>query len=515
MAALAQPARPRLVATFPDESRGIGHVRFSPDGRTLVIATGESLILWEVATRQVRATLKSPVVLDIAFAPDGKGLATDLGLWDLTTGESKALPLRTQGVLCLAFSPDGKTLASGSAFPDGTVKLVDLATGREAATLEARESVFALAFSPDGKTLAAAGGKGTSPPFGKVWLWDVASKRLRLTLDYGYPPGYLAFSPDGQTLAVRVLAGLVQFRDPASGRLRASWTSDTFLDAGFTFSPDGRVLVAGGGFRDMPGFVKGSGEVKFWDVPSKKEILTFQAHEDGVGWIALSPDGTLLAVSIGKRGLPMNLWDVSAITGRKPPDRPPAAPVRARPAPADQGQAPAGNLTAEELQKLWSDLASADAARAYKAIWALVGAPKQAVPFVGTHLKPVPPIDPKQIERLLADLESDQFAVRQQAGLELEKAEEQAEPALRQVLRGKPRPETRTRAEQLLEKLAGPVTAPEKLQALRSLEVLEHIGSPEAWQVLEALAKGAPHARVTQEAILSLERLSKRAAYTP
>ena len=293
-------------------------MRFSPDGRMLAIATGESLILWEVATQRVRAKFKSLPILDIAFAPDSKGLATDLELWNLTTGNSKTLHTRTQGINCLAFSPDGKILAIGSGFPKGTVKLVDLATDRELATMEAQNGVSALAFSPDGKTLAAAGGKGSSPTFGKVWLWDVASKRLRLTLDHGYPPRYLAFSPDGQKLAVGVLAGLVQFRDPASGRLLASLKSSSFPVAGFAFSPDGLVLVAVGGYRSMPGLIQGSGEVKFWDVLSKKDLLTFQAHEDGIVGMALSPDGSLLAVSVGTPGLPMNLWDVSAITSNKP-----------------------------------------------------------------------------------------------------------------------------------------------------------------------------------------------------
>jgi hypothetical protein len=39
---------------------------------------------------------------------------------------------------------------------------------------------------------------------------------------------------------------------------------------------------------------------------------------------------------------------------------------------------------------------------------------------------------------------------------------------------------------------------------------LEQCNLPEAKQVLEALASGAPEARLTQEATTSLERLAKR-----
>jgi hypothetical protein len=41
-------------------------------------------------------------------------------------------------------------------------------------------------------------------------------------------------------------------------------------------------------------------------------------------------------------------------------------------------------------------------------------------------------------------------------------------------------------------------------------QVLEHIDTPEAKQVLQTLATGAPEARVTREAKVSLERLAKR-----
>jgi hypothetical protein len=97
----------------------------------------------------------------------------------------------------------------------------------------------------------------------------------------------------------------------------------------------------------------------------------------------------------------------------------------------------------------------------------------------------------------------------------LEKLHELAEPALQNVLQGKPALEVRQRVEQLLEKLHGPITNPEQLRMIRAVEVLEHIGTPEAKQVLRSLAKGAPEARLTKEAMASLERLAKRSRAQP
>jgi cell division septum initiation protein DivIVA len=76
-------------------------------------------------------------------------------------------------------------------------------------------------------------------------------------------------------------------------------------------------------------------------------------------------------------------------------------------------------------------------------------------------------------------------------------------------LAGQPSPELQQRIQQLLEQLET-VPSAERLQALRAVEVLEIAGTPEARQLLEVLAKGAPEARLTQEAKASLERLTKR-----
>ena len=50
----------------------------------------------------------------------------------------------------------------------------------------------------------------------------------------------------------------------------------------------------------------------------------------------------------------------------------------------------------------------------------------------------------------------------------------------------------------------------EDLRALRAVEVLEKVGTPEARQVLEDLARGDPAAALTREARASLDRLGKR-----
>jgi hypothetical protein len=52
-------------------------------------------------------------------------------------------------------------------------------------------------------------------------------------------------------------------------------------------------------------------------------------------------------------------------------------------------------------------------------------------------------------------------------------------------------------------------TAPESLRAVRAVEVLEWIATPNARRLLDELAKGADDARLTREAVAARNRIRK------
>jgi WD40 repeat protein len=522
--ARAQPPEPRLVASLrgetgkPDEPIPAVHqVQFSADGRTLA-ADADGVTLWEVATWQVRAAARPPDPKqhpEFALAPDGRTLAAlaeglPLRAWDLPAGTSRRLPARATSVSwlsCLAFSPNGQHLAVKSGVSERSpVTLVEAATGKELASLQAEDFVYALAFSPDGKTLAVADCSARSPPgaVAVVRLWDVPGGRQRSTLGpCATIIRSMAFSPDGKALAAVGDGEMVRVWDVATGRVRASWKAELYGPRHVVFSPDGRVVVATGG---------GLAEVKFWEAATGKELLTLRAHHEATHSVALSPDGRLLAAACWEKTV--NVWDVSAVTGRPVPDLPPARDGE-RTGSAAQPPDQAGKLTGEELERLWSQLAGGDAQRAYRAVWALAEAPRQAVPFLAKELKPDALPDPKRTAQLLADLDSNDFAVRQKAAEELQGLGELAELALRRELEKPGSAEVRQRVEKLLEKLRETPPPAERLRGFRAVEALEHAGTPEARRLLRALAEGAPEARLTQEARFALERLARRPTATP
>jgi hypothetical protein len=211
----------------------------------------------------------------------------------------------------------------------------------------------------------------------------------------------------------------------------------------------------------------------------------FAGHPETIFALAWSPDGTRLASA--SHDTTLLIWAV-----RRAPDEKPL------------------RLELSELQACWTALAGGDAAKAHGAINTLSRGAQDSVPFLTQRLQPVPDADPKRLSRLLADLENDEFSTRQMARAELQKLGELAEPALRRALANPPSAESRRRLEELVGELEG--WSGERLRALRAIMVLENVGSAEASQVLESLAKRTPETRLTREAKAALARLTKRLA---
>ncbi|MFE0245655.1 trypsin-like peptidase domain-containing protein [[Kitasatospora] papulosa] len=318
-ASLLRAADLGLTSLLTGHLDQVDALTFSPDGRTLISASGDSTaLMWDVESGEQQGkpmTGRTGTVAGgatVALSPDGRTLAFDASesgsdefvvrLKDLASGEQRGELLTGEdgSVMSMAFSADGKTLATGD-FND-TVRLWDVASGKPLRAPLGGHSgwVTSLTFSPDGRTLASYGSDFT------VRLWDVASGEQRAELPAGRVGSLsLAFSPDGRTLAGGSLGGRVRLWNWASGEQQEELlTGKDDLLMSVAFSPDGQTLAAG----------NSDGVVRLWDVASasqRRELLTGQAGE--VTSMMFSPDGGSLAA--GSEDGTVRLWNL--VTGEQ------------------------------------------------------------------------------------------------------------------------------------------------------------------------------------------------------
>jgi dipeptidyl aminopeptidase/acylaminoacyl peptidase len=170
----------------------------SPDGRYLAYRESTNDLIRNTRVRDLKTGKdKSLVVgegftvhIPVSFSPDSNALLVlndidkefktrefrVLGSWDLTTGASRELLLKSWDVLDALYSPDGKRLAvvaGGDTRSD--LELYDAATLQPIAlpAYPPIGDVAAVAFSRDGRELAFLASGGAAPP--AVWVYDLAS----------------------------------------------------------------------------------------------------------------------------------------------------------------------------------------------------------------------------------------------------------------------------------------------------------------------------------------------------
>lgn len=162
----------------------------------------------------------------------------------------------------------------------------------------------------------------------------------------------------------------------------------------------------------------------------------------------------------------------------------------------------------DKLEALWTDLASDDRAKAWRAALTLATAPKDALTLFKARLKPVT-VDEDYLAKRIRQLDSDEFEVRERASEELKEAGEVAVPLLKKALENTSSAEVRRRIEELLEPVR---LAMASSRSARAVLVLETIGNEDARKLLEALARGRTAAALTQAAKAALGRMGGKPA---
>jgi WD40 repeat protein len=393
-------------------------------------------------------------------------------LWDTVKGKELQPSIRIPASMTdVCLSRDGKILVAGA---KDSIRIWDVATGRQLHHL--RGHVDGWRFAVSRKRLACFGTDRT------LRLWDLrAGKEIRRwesRQGANAPLARLLFSPDSRLLASA---------DYQSIRI---WVADTgteiahfpFEPSGvlpWAFSPSGRILAAAGlRVWRQNGDVQQTATISLWEVFSGQQVRQIDVPQGQLLSLAFTGNGRTLAS--GGRDTTILLWDLANQRRDKKP----------------------GRITAAELERLWADL-NGDGPKADRALWTFAATPKEGLPFLKEHLWPVAPADAKQVAKLITDLDSKSFAARSRAAGKLEEMSQSAEAALRKTLESNLSLEVRRRIVQVLEK-----RDKEMIRSLRALEALEHIGTREAQEMLEGIAKRIPNPGIAERARAALERLA-------
>jgi RNA polymerase sigma factor (sigma-70 family) len=512
---------------------------FTADGAHVVSGARTGLLGWEARTgkllhRSPPGDFYSERV--VSLLPDGRLLTADprpdptrgvFRLRDPLTGRELLRVPGRPDVGEVVVAPGGRYAGLGGE-RDGGFSVLDLRTGRWRYRLDPREAHHGPKLSADGDLLVWH--RRVADGFDVHVRRHTTGKATVLTrLPQSADLARLSLSPDGRWLVLPGEDGRLRRWDLGAGKEAPALAETQRTVWAVTWSPDSRVVLASGSAaargvidrearRDVRAWDAVTGRrLKHLDLTGAPQSLLFspdsctllsgdreeiQLREVATGqertrlrghaaaWVtvlAVSADGRLLAS--GGDDAQVLVWD---LTGRAP-----------------DGRWHTARLRPEQLTAGWEALAGANARAAYAALWQLAADPDATTTLLRQRLKPAPVADAAQLGRLIKELESGKFTVRERAGAELARLGEMAEPALRKVVEGKPSEELRRRVLKLLERLEG-VPAPEQLRALRAVELLERIGTPEARRELERLAGGAPEARLTRVARAALERLAVR-----
>ncbi len=484
----------------------VEQVLVSADGRRVVTrGQGGDAHIWDGATgkhlRRFEATLWQS---GMAISPDGRLLAWPIDddnvtftvpqeprsniygsrvrLYDIAADKViDRFPAFKGAAQDVAFTGDGKKLVNVDSY-GGTVRIWDVEAGKE------ERSFSVMLAAPKGKvyrvhrpTLSPGGrvaaltyeeadtdgierlGRGLIGPPQIVRLWDVASGKERPPLDGGDPIAG-AFSPDGRLVVTH--GGNFVF-ETATGRRVAALPDEPYVWAA-AFSRDGRLLATA---------ITG-GVIQLWEVATWTKRNEFKGYEGQSVTLAFGPGGRLFTGNVDTTTL---AWDT------KPPRA--AASV--------------------SLESAWADLATREAAVSFRTAGRFLATPAETVKLFAVTIKPAAALDPKRVQRLIADLGADEFAVREAASKALLDLDEQAVPHLEAALTGAASAEVRDRVKRILDQKRATPLALDQLRQLRGVTVLEQIADGDAKALLKKWAAGPVGAMLTTEAAAALQRLGQ------
>jgi WD40 repeat protein len=264
-ARIGNPLRPPIPHP-PEINNPEDCTAISPDGKTIAIATGSDVHLWDAAAGARRAgpLQLGKLVRLLTFSPDGErivaggdsGHGCEIRCWQVASGLPVGAPIAWAG----RAPPSGLESLIGpyckrvlGCPKEGDPQIYDLTTGKPLGQSIPATKQSRVRFSPDGSVLATRAETDSVGDVTKLHLWDTLT---------------------GKSL------GVLANRDRIY-----NWS----------FRPDSHVIVTAG-----------ANTAQFWDVKTGRKQWKPMVHPDAVRGIAFNSTGTLLVTTCSDRTV--RLW---------------------------------------------------------------------------------------------------------------------------------------------------------------------------------------------------------------
>jgi eukaryotic-like serine/threonine-protein kinase len=298
-----------------DNATSLG-VIFSPDGRLNARPAGSQVLIREVKSERVVATLPAA---NAAFSPQGVIASVSgtnsFSLWDGHSFQKRQdVPSEARLDGLVVFSPDGRWLALGQDTFNGAdgpasprVEIRETAHWRKQGTWEAgsplTDAFWHVSFSSDGRYLAATCQDGT------VRVLEVRSMRPVGTPNRANLTGYrVAWVPGSHAFCIGCLDGLVHLWNLDSNQAEVL-TPEAGPVLAISISPDAKTLA----------IATQDGMLKLFNLPTRREVAGFKGHLTNIKGTDFSPDGQIL-ISTGDDAT--RIWR-AFVPGNEPNQRDP------------------------------------------------------------------------------------------------------------------------------------------------------------------------------------------------
>jgi hypothetical protein len=350
----------------------------------------------------------------------------------------------------------------------------------------------------------------------RLVLWDMDRCAIVSQLEVKQPPLCVSVSRNGFLAAVADTRGTITIKDLLSGSdfLDIKTGSDRPREIRFSsrcqylamLSMDGSVVVWHLATGQELWRVRGSTrlDTRFLAMSTDDEFLA-SVDSDGCTRLRRLHTGavldhcvrtrTTLAFFHAKKSLIL-VDDTGQVNLQELDPRQTASPAADRFSAGEGVRSNQGRLNEAALRQLWTELKAPDARRAFDAQLRIVSQGENTIPFLSAQIRHAV-AETQAMERLIRDLDSDDFAVRETASAMLLLFDRAAYQPLLQE-RSSMSAEVRRRAEALIASLDSPfVTSPSLLQLLRAVSCIERIPGADAVSILQEIRKGPPKSRLT------------------